>query len=96
MVRRGGILPSECLGAWKQDPDHTIDSHIATSPAPTDSILDQILTAITETRQDLRGKVNAVAIKLSLLCDDQKKLYAHVTQTEMTLDALQSMVTDFM
>ncbi|KAJ1097663.1 hypothetical protein NDU88_002780 [Pleurodeles waltl] len=46
--------------------------------------------AIAATRQDLCNHVDAVAVELGLLLDNQKKLSARVTSTESELKDLRS------
>ncbi|KAJ1088062.1 hypothetical protein NDU88_001221 [Pleurodeles waltl] len=58
------------------------------SSTPTNAKLDQILNAITATRQDLGARVDALATALGLLKEDQPKLADHITHTENELSEM--------
>ncbi|KAJ1172648.1 hypothetical protein NDU88_004492 [Pleurodeles waltl] len=61
---------------------------------PADAELDQILAAIVKTRLDLRNRGNVMAVDVGLLLYDQRKLTAHITQAESTVDELWPTVSD--
>ena len=56
--------------------------------------LDQILAAITVTRERLESKIDGVTEGLNLLRDDHRKLKERVAQSEKTLSHLQPSVTE--
>ena len=61
---------------------------------PIDSKLDQILSAISSTRDSLESRIDGVAEGLNLLRDDHRKLKEKVVQSEKPLDAMQPMLSD--
>ncbi|KAJ1154462.1 hypothetical protein NDU88_007214 [Pleurodeles waltl] len=67
--------------------------HVEMAPTLHDEKLAKLLEAIATTGQDLCYRVDAVAVEVSLLREDQKNLSARVASTESKLRDLRPSLT---
>ncbi|KAJ1205380.1 hypothetical protein NDU88_000815 [Pleurodeles waltl] len=95
MGRRGGS------GSGPQERQETAplivptmwDQETVQVPTYQEDKQDKILEAIKATGQDMKNRVDVVAIEVTLLREDQKKLSERVTSTEIDLKVLRLLLT---
>ncbi|KAJ1144399.1 hypothetical protein NDU88_010698 [Pleurodeles waltl] len=92
---QGGRIGSQLLGGQPADAPGRLEQEPASQNATlTNAKLDQILEAITVTRQDLGAQVDAVAAELGLLRDDQRKLANCITHAKNNISEMRPSVSE--